>query len=119
MRKNEKEEEKEKATMTTEVPAATLHTGAKMPLLGLGTWKSKPGQVGSRWRDGMETEGGERKGCVCVCAFCFVFVMVCVCVCVHLFVSLAHFPLTHKTQVEEAVRVALETGYRHIDCAGM
>lgn len=33
-------------------PFVLLHTGQKMPLIGLGTWKSDPGQV----RDGKKGE---------------------------------------------------------------
>eukprot|EP00959_Pyramimonas_sp_CCMP1952_P266496 5571341-Pyramimonas_sp.AAC.1 len=48
-----------------ECPKLTLNTGAQMPVVGLGTWKSEPGQAGA------------------------------------------------------GVRMALEAGYRHIDCAAI
>jgi len=57
------------------IPYATLHTGAKIPLFGLGTWYISP----------LSCTDGQR--------------------------------LSKKGEVKNAVKVALNAGYTHIDCA--
>jgi len=42
------------ALNASKVPFATLNSGKKIPLFGLGTWQSKPGEVGAAVRDAIE-----------------------------------------------------------------
>lgn len=71
----------------------TLSTGQRMPLVGLGTWKSGPGQVVPQTL-ALPTTISEIINEI-------VFGL-CVSLC---------------SQVKQAVLAALDCGYRHIDCA--
>lgn len=66
----------------------TLSTGQRMPMVGLGTWKSAPGQV-PLWILSLGLFDTTK---------CFMILCVC-------------------SQVKQAVLAALDCGYRHIDCA--
>lgn len=81
--------------MTTFV---TLSSGQKMPMIGLGTWKSSPGQVELQlFTPGLMMNPNPAWG--------------------HCSILKNVFGLSMHFQVKQAVVAALDCGYRHIDCA--